>query len=738
MKFPLARIALILLLCLACHPSRSGRLLLSDQLEHSDDQNLVAYQGPLGKLAANPYLVGPWAPGLEDGSVVPLDDNFCGLRFYLKEPVALELEIEGFHHNQAPVLFSQLHLNQQPLKAVQLRREKQRLQFELPADQLKPGVNTLRLGPARDSRWGEVRLQPAYRPQPFQPESPKTLDSSGDEIKIPYSGSRQFSLQLSGTDRALLIDNVHPWDEQGAAPGQSASLLVRASHPSGFEARNTVRSGDSLNLRLPDELDRVTLCFTAVSSQRPLKGQIGVQLRKPRIEFQPSSHVSSPLPAVEIESGPVSDPVPRPNLIIYLIDTLRADHLSCYGYHRQTSPNIDALAAEGFLFQQVSAHSPWTKPTTATLLTGLHPREHGATDWGDILPNEVETVAEILVGRGYETRAFVTNNFASGLFGITQGFQQESLLPEMPAAEVTERVAAWLGDRTGQAPFFLYVHTLDPHSPYEPPERFNRWSQRRVPIETQHLEDESARLAPDPGSGKPSRPSAVNDAIDLYDGEILANDEAFGKLIQALKLQGEYDNSVIIVVSDHGEEFFEHYGFGHCRTLYPEVLGVPWVMKLPQQMGAGTVVKGEWQQLDVVPSALAALGVSPTANMEGLVFNPETPQAPRSRAISLHAEVGPDNGLLEHKELLRMEGVRRDSWLYLRHRAQTHPASEPEELFELGADPTAASNLVLQRSDQVGLMRAVVKRLAEVVEVAAPTKMDPARVEKLLRDLQYL
>jgi arylsulfatase A-like enzyme len=312
-------------------------------------------------------------------------------------------------------------------------------------------------------------------------------------------------------------------------------------------------------------------------------------------------------------------PAPRqpPNVLIYLVDTLRVDHLGCYGYPRPVSPAIDALAAEGVRFEHAVAHSSWTRPTVASVLTGLTPLEHGVRGLQDRVPEDLETLPEILRGASWATAAFSPNWHVSEQTGFTQGFETFDFFPQDASSDsLTRRVLAWLDARPPQVsgrPWFIYAHALDPHAPYAPPA---------------DLRQRFAAGVSRPGAGshddivatmklrRRDRGARVRDLRDLYDAEIADTDRQFGRLRAGLRARGEYDDTLIVLLADHGEGFDEHALLGHGNSLYGELVDIPLIVKPPGQ--ARPRLDSELaRQIDILPTVLAALGLPRSAASSG-------------------------------------------------------------------------------------------------------------------------
>lgn len=292
----------------------------------------------------------------------------------------------------------------------------------------------------------------------------------------------------------------------------------------------------------------------------------------------------------------------RDNVVLVVIDTLRRDHLETYGYARQTAPFLDRLAREGVAFDGL-APSSWTKPSTASLLTGLHPLHHQALDYFDALPDGVETLAERLRGQGYHTVGVSSNGWISAPFGFAQGFETLIGLQGIwEGTEVNRKVFPLL--ETLEGPFFLYVHYTDPHTPYAPRTAWDGGELPAVlreqgPIDVETLSQADLEKLP---SGFLER------ARDLYDGDIRDADRALEQLVADLDRRGLMEGTILVVTSDHGEEFGEHGMTGHGTSLYNEVLEVPMVFHAPHRMPAGRR-GGVASLLDVMPTLEELLGL---------------------------------------------------------------------------------------------------------------------------------
>jgi hypothetical protein len=313
-----------------------------------------------------------------------------------------------------------------------------------------------------------------------------------------------------------------------------------------------------------------------------------------------------------------------PNVVLISLDTLRADHLGCYGYHRDTSPRIDQLALRSVVFEKAVTQSAWTLPSHKSVLTSLLPPalRSGVDQITSLDPRHV-TLAETLLDTGYQTVAFAHGlGWVTPRFGFEQGFQRysvpaERLIPTRAAAEmITELAISWL-DRRGKGSFFMFLHYADPHSdsgllPYEVPEPYGTMFAKEVggrfvgaeghPGGSLYLRDISM------GYVSPA-PQEIDYIEALYDGGIRYTDRYIGLLVDALDTRGILNNTILIITSDHGEEFMEHGKMLHGRV-YRETVHVPLIIRFPEAAWRGMRISTQVRLIDVVPTVLDYLGLA--------------------------------------------------------------------------------------------------------------------------------
>ncbi|MEM1416300.1 MAG: sulfatase [Myxococcota bacterium] len=307
------------------------------------------------------------------------------------------------------------------------------------------------------------------------------------------------------------------------------------------------------------------------------------------------------------------------NVLIFLVDTVRADKLKPFNAEtRVTTPGLDAWAGAAAVFTQGSTPENWTKPSVASLLTGLMPWEHTATSGEAVLPGSVETLAERLKEKGFRTAGFVTNGYVSGAFGFRQGWDDwRNYIREgrrNQARFVAADVLEWLDRRVAERdagegrPFFLYVHTIDPHVPYLPPQELLR-QYDDAPYDGPVSFARDRELLEKIKVGRLRLDARDKRRLEaLYDAEITYHDAHFAAILEGLDRRGFGDETVVVFTSDHGEEMFDHGSVGHGHSLYDELTHVPLVIDVPGLTDAGMRdARGAGLQ-DVVPTVLDALG----------------------------------------------------------------------------------------------------------------------------------
>ena len=419
------------------------------------------------------------------------------------------------------------------------------------------------------------------------------------------------------------------------------------------------------------------------------------------------------------QAGPQAPPpIPaalagRPNIILVMVDTLRSDHLSCYG-SQEATPALCSLATDGGTIFDGFSHASWTKPATASLLTSLLPSTHGAVAKTSVLPAEVELLAEAMQKGGYATGGIASNINLAASFGFDQGydeyhylapdylaFAKESssklilyqigrnvwfkLRPGLRVGDFYQDAATVNGvafdflERHRSARFFLFLHYMEPHDPY---------------FEHPYNGVAIARVAnPNPS------PALAAEMQRLYTGEVHYLDQHFAQLQAKLRELGLYDDALIVLTADHGEEFHEHGGFWHGLTLYDEQIHVPLLIKWPKGApGAPPSARGHLSRhIDVAPTLLVHAGITPPAAMQGIdLATPASQRADKDR--SSMAEEDHEGNVLR--------ALRTPEWKLIEANPGNPRGLAPEELYQISADPGETRNLIGEQSEPARALRA--------------------------------
>jgi choline-sulfatase len=402
--------------------------------------------------------------------------------------------------------------------------------------------------------------------------------------------------------------------------------------------------------------------------------------------------------------GRKSAPERRLNLVLVTIDTLRADRLGCYGYSKIETPNLDRLAQKGVLFENAVAQAPLTTPSHASMMTGVYPTVHKVRDTGGfVLSSSRPTLASILQGQGWDTAAFVGSSVLKRRFGFAQGFGvYDDEMPkddagqsnrERRAGEVVDRAIRWLDSQSGK-PFFLWVHVYDPHIPYDPPSPFR-----------------------EKYAGRP------------YDGEVAYTDQQLGRLFETVEKKSPAENTLIAVLSDHGESFSEHGEYAHGVFLYDTTLRIAFLMA-GRGVPAGLRVKQQARTIDLLPTLLALAGGKPPQGVQGVslapAFTGKDVPTTWSYAETLFPKI--NMGWAE------LRGIRTNRWKYVR-------APKPE-LYDLSQDPAEAANVIASHPAEAQELEAKLKAVIRSSGVGDSEKVETAPVDRRtlgeLKSLGYL
>jgi arylsulfatase A-like enzyme len=434
----------------------------------------------------------------------------------------------------------------------------------------------------------------------------------------------------------------------------------------------------------------------------------------------------------------------RPRHVLFVsLDTLRPDFLACYGAERETSPAIDALAAAGVRFADASSPAPWTLPSHTTMFTGLYPSHHGVKDYAHRLPEEHATLAEVLRARGFETRAVInTWNLANPSYGIFQGFEPEDVTyireaKKNPAGgevilntgrAVLDSVKDFLATRDESKSFFLFAHFYDAHTDFTPDPEFRA---EFVAPYAGKLDGTTGQLFAirDQGFRLPEKDLAF--LRQLYMAEIRQLDELVGELVAELERRDLLDETLIVLTSDHGEEFQEHGGLLHGRTQYQELLSVPLILRGPG-LPAGAVIDAPVGLIDLYPTVLGALGLAAPGAVDGVDLAPLW----RGGTLAPRALFGEadHNNVVDGKPVLDIKRSVRvgDDKLHLDR------ARDAVQLYTLGEDPFEQLDRTKEEPARAAFLRAELARFlaGEKSALASGHEMS-AEEEALLEQLGY-
>ncbi|MCF6286151.1 MAG: sulfatase-like hydrolase/transferase [Candidatus Hydrogenedentes bacterium] len=373
-----------------------------------------------------------------------------------------------------------------------------------------------------------------------------------------------------------------------------------------------------------------------------------------------------------------------PNVVFLSVDTLRADHMGSYGFHRNTTPNLDRLAEDALLFEDAICEQPQTGPSLIAMLSSRVPRVTGAIRNGVPLPSGTPTVAMLFQEGGYETAAIVSNwNLKKNLSGLDRGFANYDAdfgkrwwgrkRHEMTADVVTDRALSWLEQRDREKPFFFWVHYMDPHAPY----KNKRGFEKQLHGETQ------------------TKKANAKSPQDRYQTEIAFVDQEIQRLLDALPKEDTY----ILFTADHGESLGEHGYWGHTRYIYQATMHIPLFIQGPgiNPVRIDRPVRG----IDIGPTLLGLAGLVPTASMTGMDLRKTLPEANAPRIFETYGGSVPKGE--DVREALatrppRRQGIIQDGWKLIQNE------SGDRELYHITEDPAEEHNLVTKHPEKAAAL----------------------------------
>jgi arylsulfatase A-like enzyme len=455
----------------------------------------------------------------------------------------------------------------------------------------------------------------------------------------------------------------------------------------------------------------------------------------------------------------------RPNILLIIMDAARARNLSCYGYHRPTTPNLERFAERCVVYETAISPAGWSLPSHASIFTGLYPSHHGAHDQHKYLLPEYPTMAELLRSQGYHTLAICHNAYVSRTTGLDRGFEKfNPVVEKLPRRlrkikrKAESGVAALLGRRdngarlinkraiaalrrlqTEERPFFMFTHYLEPHAPYRPPRKYNRYLPRGTSArEANRINQDRVKYLADLVT---MYEQDFKILTDLYDGEITYLDTRINQVLSWLEESGMLDQTMVIITADHGENVGDHQLMGHTYCLYDTLLHVPLIIHYPKGITAPGRVEHQVQTLDLLPTILSILGDTSSETYRSLQGHDLLSSTKHDYTIAEQANPDltafykrfPDVDVSRYDRALKM--IRTDRHKYIWCSDGKH------ELYDLKADPDEESNIISENPD---IAKVLDRRLTEwrnSFEAALPLDQVPEfdeAVKARLRALGYL
>ena len=441
--------------------------------------------------------------------------------------------------------------------------------------------------------------------------------------------------------------------------------------------------------------------------------------------------------APPVKESPVGKAtIEQPNILLIAVETLRADHVHTYGYSRDTTPQMDHFAENAFRFTNLVSTSSWTMPSHMSMLTGLYPGVHQTTDISLKLDDNIPTLAGVLKNNGYYTAGFVSNHLLESHFGFGKGFdcyddftmnlaargETEELVRTSPP--LNEAVLTWLRTNYNKR-FFLFVHYFDPHYAYNPPPPYDTLFDPgyKGNVDGCHIETLKPNI---------SRKN-LNHVISLYDGEIRYTDEYIGALLKELETLGINEKTLIVLIGDHGEEFFEHGGTRHGETLYNEAIRVPLIIKLPGSHKPA-VINTLASDVDLMPTICDYLKVSPPPGLQG-----------KSLLPAMNGTAGEERSYVFSELTVAYTHVTK-AIVSRDYKFICHLDTGTRELYDLAHDPGEKRNLVKTEQQKAAelereLMNFVVSCTRQVSALGSTgnnTVVHDEETKKKLKSLGYM
>jgi arylsulfatase A-like enzyme len=408
-----------------------------------------------------------------------------------------------------------------------------------------------------------------------------------------------------------------------------------------------------------------------------------------------------------------------PNIILISIDALRADHLSCYGYHRNTSPNIDRIASQGVLFKNAFSQATWTLPSHTSIFLSQYVWRHNVPSaHTKRLTDPCTTLAEILKNENFATAAFTGGGYTSSQYGFDQGFEiyddgtPEKMMWRGEISSYMDKSLNWL-ESVRNRKFFLFIHTYDVHTPYDPPAPyFDLYTKGRC--EGKHLRT-SRGIIPEKLDASKLIPKEIDYIMAVYDGDINYVDDQLRKLFKKLDQLGISDNTIMIITADHGEGFNEHGRLDHGYKPYIELVHVPLIIKGPG-IPKNRIYENYVQHIDILPTILEILNIPQRKEMQGRSLLPLISDCEIEEDFKTYS-----SGEAREKPQRRFSmSLRTKEWTYIMNQGG------PDELYERVNDPKEQNKIIEKRP-------LIAQKLKEELEdfIALTSKGKPQVAEKV-------
>ncbi len=631
------------------------RFALRDHLHLADVDHHGQYL-EFGSAARFKYTLGGWRSGWgadveEQGTTFTwATASPARVYFHLEQATPFTLIFRA--RRGAADRFS-VYVNDQPLTRVDLSEGWSEQRVAVDVAKARAGENSLKLvHSGRDEGTNAFALD-SIRVVPGAGEP-----ATGGDFVAPTADSLLRSVSVGGQERPSIVLRTPARLAWFVQVPEGASLGLGSGLVEGSSAVVRVHATDASTGRA-ERLHRVELAQSGAGAgwrdDVVDLGAYGGKVARIEVDVEAEggvAEVALAAPAILARRASVEAAgEPVRNVVVLLIDTLRADHLSSYARTRVRGAQMDRFVREATLFERCQAQANWTKPSCASVLTGLHPSTHRALTEAGTLARSARMVSEVFQAAGFSTAAFIANGYLAGEFGFNRGwsFYKNHIRERVPteAEHVFGDALRWI-EENRESRFFTYIQTIDPHVPYDPPE-------------------EDLRLYdPDPYSGPVSPRSTGNLLEDfkrervalnardrarlkaLYDGEVTYHDRCFGQFLDRLRELGHLDDTLVVVTADHGEEFFEHDSVGHGHSLFQELVHVPLIVRAPGLAQPGRRLSQVVETTDIVPTILEATGVEVPAEVEGRSLVAELRGAPApvlSAGFSSQWDTGNDREL---------------------------------------------------------------------------------------------